>query len=94
MTQVCDYHLESKISRIVIVKELTEHGAKVNTANNDGNIPLMLAAESGHTEIVAVLERASEFAKSTRFRKPNTQFDRTKNLLQRLKTLNFHSRSL
>ena len=42
------WHLE-------VVQYLTEHGADVNKAGNDGCVPLHIAAQKGHLEVVQYL---------------------------------------
>ena len=40
-----------------VVKSLLEAKAEVDSKNNYGQTPLSLAAENGHSEVVALLEK-------------------------------------
>ena len=45
-------HVAAGFSRALVIAILARHGATVNTADNDGDTPLITAAAMGHTDTV------------------------------------------
>jgi ankyrin repeat protein len=53
-------HIACMTGKLDVVKFLVANGADVNVKTHGGQTPLSIAEERGHTEIVAILTKASE----------------------------------